>query len=422
MSTKEKTLIDKGVAIKKYGLRFALLTLFLSFGISCSKKEKNTYRSENNDKKSLYEIDLSQNYPKKTICWQDIANIEYVALQTNENTLIDNNYQVFITDSIIIIFNRGKGDIMRFDRNGKILSQFNNTGGSSKEYFSSHLFTYDKVKHEIYVYDILRRTIVIYSENGSFIRNIKVPTGYTIDAFCSFNDSLLIVNDKPDNDYRLKDHANILYILKKNGTIIDSLSISRSGIIQTSYKSNNKQGSDFLIWTADDLIFDGEKYFFTDISTDTIYEITKSRELKPFLIRKPAVFESKIAFLLDPVFKTKKYFFLNVYEYDSGTEKLEKPGEKMSIRDAKRLLYDLENNTIIEPLFFNNDFKESEISNEVTKLNFHESDNNCGIIGIPADKLVEGLEKGELSGKLKEIASTLKEDDNPVLMIIKFKN
>ena len=41
---------------------------------------------------------------------------------------------------------------------------------------------------------------------------------------------------------------------------------------------------------------------------------------------------------------------------------------------------------------------------------------------LDADKLVESYKKGELKdGKLKEIAAKLKEDDNPVIMLIKHK-
>jgi hypothetical protein len=35
--------------------------------------------------------------------------------------------------------------------------------------------------------------------------------------------------------------------------------------------------------------------------------------------------------------------------------------------------------------------------------------------------LIEALEAGELSGELKTIAENLNEDDNPVLMLIEFK-
>ena len=47
--------------------------------------------------------------------------------------------------------------------------------------------------------------------------------------------------------------------------------------------------------------------------------------------------------------------------------------------------------------------------------------NNTGIIAQRAEKLLKDYNDGKLEGELKEIASKLKEDDNPVLMLIKFK-
>jgi hypothetical protein len=40
---------------------------------------------------------------------------------------------------------------------------------------------------------------------------------------------------------------------------------------------------------------------------------------------------------------------------------------------------------------------------------------------LEAHQLVESYKKGELKGKLKEIAATLDEDSNPVIMLIKHK-
>jgi hypothetical protein len=41
---------------------------------------------------------------------------------------------------------------------------------------------------------------------------------------------------------------------------------------------------------------------------------------------------------------------------------------------------------------------------------------------IDAYQLTEAFRKGELKGELKEIVSTLNENDNPVLMIINYKD
>ena len=40
---------------------------------------------------------------------------------------------------------------------------------------------------------------------------------------------------------------------------------------------------------------------------------------------------------------------------------------------------------------------------------------------LDASKLCEAYENGELRGELKEIAKNIKADDNPVLMVVKFK-
>lgn len=41
---------------------------------------------------------------------------------------------------------------------------------------------------------------------------------------------------------------------------------------------------------------------------------------------------------------------------------------------------------------------------------------------LEAHQLVESYKKGELKGRLKEIAATLNEESNPVIMLIKHKN
>ena len=46
---------------------------------------------------------------------------------------------------------------------------------------------------------------------------------------------------------------------------------------------------------------------------------------------------------------------------------------------------------------------------------------NIAVQTMSASFLIDSYEDGRLSGRLKEIASNLKEDDNPVLMIIAFK-
>lgn len=46
---------------------------------------------------------------------------------------------------------------------------------------------------------------------------------------------------------------------------------------------------------------------------------------------------------------------------------------------------------------------------------------NISIQSMAPSWLIDAYNEGKLSGRLKEIAANLKEEDNPVFMIIKFK-
>ena len=48
-------------------------------------------------------------------------------------------------------------------------------------------------------------------------------------------------------------------------------------------------------------------------------------------------------------------------------------------------------------------------------------DSQTGYIVLPAAELLEALANEKLSGKLKEIASTLNEESNPVIMLMKYR-
>ena len=81
-------------------------------------------------------------------------------------------------------------------------------------------------------------------------------------------------------------------------------------------------------------------------------------------------------------------------------------------------MYNKETGDICIPKFSNKDYRTADVFDE---LLFNGSDANTAYMKLEAFDLIEALEAGELSGELKTIAEGLKEDDNPVLMVVKFK-
>ena len=85
---------------------------------------------------------------------------------------------------------------------------------------------------------------------------------------------------------------------------------------------------------------------------------------------------------------------------------------------SKEVVYDVRTGEAYCPKFVNRDYA-SDISYD--ELTFDGCDENSAYLLFEAFDLIEALEAGELSGELKTIAEGLKEDDNPVLMVVKFK-
>jgi hypothetical protein len=81
-------------------------------------------------------------------------------------------------------------------------------------------------------------------------------------------------------------------------------------------------------------------------------------------------------------------------------------------------MYDRQEKAIFEYTVYNDDYADK------TPVSMKSTFVNKGIAVwqlLEAHKLVEAYENGKLKGRLKEIAAELKEEDNPVIMLIKHK-
>ena len=86
-------------------------------------------------------FDFSKNYPQKKMRLQEMADIEYVPLETTDDILLsDGAVLSAVTDKYILVHETRHGDIFVFDRNtGKLYSHFNHKGQSGQEYTWNNL-------------------------------------------------------------------------------------------------------------------------------------------------------------------------------------------------------------------------------------------------------------------------------------------
>lgn len=146
--------------------------------------------------------------------------------------------------------------------------------------------------------------------------------------------------------------------------------------------------------------------------SDTIYTVSENLELHPFLVREPSVLEMDPEVFLFPTLITPRYYFMDVVtkEFDFNKNKG---------YPEVHLVYDTKADALFECTVYNSDYT----TMQEAKMNYVPLNNEvvaCHV--IPAHELVEDYEKGHLTGRLKEIASKLNEESNPVLMFYKQKN
>lgn len=104
-------------------------------------------------------IDITKEYPTKEICIQDIADIEYIPLETNDSVLLYGMVSS-ISDSTIIFRNFKEEAAYCFDRTGKFKWRFCRKGESGAEYTKMSDIVVDSL---IYINDVFNRKIYIYN-------------------------------------------------------------------------------------------------------------------------------------------------------------------------------------------------------------------------------------------------------------------
>ena len=130
----------------------SLAVLFLSILIlACSSKTKESAtksdeisKNQTNDVKIPILLDLNKAFPEKEVNFQDIAEVEYVPLETRDNVLIGQNNVILITNNFIICCNRGKDEFLFFDKKGHFVKSFCHKGGSGEEYQNVNGLAYDE--------------------------------------------------------------------------------------------------------------------------------------------------------------------------------------------------------------------------------------------------------------------------------------
>lgn len=353
--------------------------------------------------------------PKKELILQDFMDVEYIALETNDD-FINQGIVLDVGKEFILVKNRNRindGTIFVYDRNGKAIRKLNRKGQGGEEYISLYSVTLDEENEEMFVNDILGKKIVVYDLYGNFKRSFKHKNGinfqFYIDVF-NYDRHHLICYDE--------NHEEIPFVLmsKQDGHIAREIKIpfkEKKFLRQLKQEGNDGKGVIGVGPSPYYSIFPfNGNWVLSELSSDTVYTFLPDYSLRPFIVRTPPIQSMDPGEFLIIRLLSDRYYFMETIKnvYDWNTQKG---------FPTNYLVYDTKERSFSGYTVYNGDFiTKKEIYMSATKLVSHEIES---WYLLEADQLVESYKKGELKGKLKETAATLNEESNPVIMLIKYK-
>ena len=387
----------------------SILAIILSLVVAVESRGQ---RQADND--DIITVDVRKSsYPKRELILQDFMDVEYIPLETNDE-FVNQGFVLDIGKKFILVRNFIQdGNIFVYNRAGKAVRRINHKGPTSKEYTNMLWVILDEDNDEIFVSDLYTGRILVYNLHGKFKRSFNQNPNSRefykyFNYICNYDKEHLICNDQNSNEIAF------FIISKQDGSITKEIKIpfKKKELLRQTIREGST-GRSVSPASCRTMTSDNDNWMLTEFSSDTIYTFLKDYSLCPFIVRTPPVQSMDPKVFLNLNLVTNRYYFMetikNVYDFNTNTG-----------FPSTSFMYDRQEKNFFEYTVYNDDYSTTkrEVSMKYLKQGYYE---NQLWRSIDAFRLVEDYEKGILKGKLKEIASKLDEEDNPVIMLVKQK-
>ena len=408
---------------------YYLLPLFAIAVVSCTNSKNDSDGAAEGGKSSsvavsqMAEIDIQKDYPKKKLLLEEIADVEYIPLETTDSVLLGGSLEESFSGDMVVLADRKDGTVSFFNRQGKFLRSFNHKGQGDKEYTAVRATCVDFEREEVFIYDYpLRYRIMVYSFDGEFKRELKLesPRRWVSDMrLYSYDETHLVSYDRYYANYKdpsdEKFNKYPYFLIDKQSGKISSLPLKIDKRITNEISWSDKDGFSgvFAVGIGNWMKADKGVYI-SDFALDTIYHCTGDN-ITPKAVRKNNPDKSRNFSAL--CFESNRYSFFDIVKI-----RIDNVKETIIVDDGKLLLFDKRDGTMYEVEGLSmNDFAEDKYSPDISSSFYEDVPEGYYFELFDSERLNRLLERGILKGKIKEIAENMDEDANPVMMLVKFK-
>lgn len=338
--------------------------------------------------------------PKEIMLNELASDIRYVPLETTDDCLMNNEFYIMQYTGEDII----TSGIFHFDKNGKFLNKIGSKGQGPEEYLQG-LFAFGDWKNKL-LYVQNWTTLTCYGFDGTFVRSIPTPQ-LNMGAAGLFDENHILYS----NDIYYADKANPIQLY-----MVDSQNGKTVSKWRGHLEENKKYG---MILTSRDFMYNYDNsLFYKPALENVIFKILSPKKRQ--LVYKFDCSGKDIDVSADEVDPKKRFQFLSVYWAKETAQYL---FVNYGMKNISRLgIYDKEKKTFTNVTIKDNLASGYDIHPAWT------SDDNHLLMVYYAGGLLQDKEKRYSTGllperkkELDELLKNIKEDDNPVVILVTLK-
>lgn len=338
--------------------------------------------------------------PKEIMLNELASDIRYVPLETTDDCLMNNEFYIMQYTGEDII----TSGIFHFDKNGKFLNKIGSKGQGPEEYLQG-LFAFGDWKNKL-LYVQNWTTLTCYGFDGTFVRSVPTPQ-LNMGAAGLFDENHILYS----NDIYYADKANPIQLY-----MVDSQNGKTVSKWRGHLEENKKYG---MILTSRDFMYNYDNsLFYKPALENVIFKILSPKKRQ--LVYKFDCSGKDIDVSADEVDPKKRFQFLSVCWAKETAQYL---FVNYGMKNISRLgIYDKEKKTFTNVTIKDNLAGGYDIHPAWT------SDDNHLLMVYYAGGLLQDKEKRYSTGllperkkELDELLKNIKEDDNPVVILVTLK-
>jgi len=380
--------------------------------------------SDNQSKDGLPYVDHRINYPEKELILTDIADVTYLCLNSDNDEYLYNGGIWCETENTFVVHDYPSEAILFFSKDGNPKSRFVRKGRGPQEFLMASRIIYDENNDDVFVADWNYDFIQVYTSTGKYKRQLNIPK-VRINSIIDFDQQSLLLIDRNYGSLQLREKVLAspfaAFLSTTQGNIVEStygspfLLISKTdGAIIDTIKLREK---DFDILDEIGLPFQPNRMikspvgvFLCNPCNDTVFLYGKDKSLTPVIYKIPPGTDSDPNTILNNCLDMGRYQFMELITVRSVREDKRDYPTTYLCRDKKS--GEVFRYKIVIP-----EYKGKEFRLRMTRSNY---EHGISFV-IPLLELKEAYSENKLSGKLKELTTTLKDDDNDVYVMARFK-